>query len=196
MSGIVGGINLRSSGLVNISSASDGTVFTGTGAGLPVGFEAAAGGGKILQVPTPLYKTDSFTTSSTSYVDVTDVTLDITPSATSSKVMIFLHLLISPSASGHPIFAQFLRDSTVIGSGTGSSNEDCFASAQPVTDGNRQGWSADLMWLDAPSTTDAVTYKLQVRMYGASAGYVGRSSSVHIYAGDYATSLTLMEIGA
>jgi len=45
MSGIVGGINLRSSGLVNISSASDGSVFTGTGAGLPVGFEAAAGGG-------------------------------------------------------------------------------------------------------------------------------------------------------
>jgi hypothetical protein len=45
MSGIVGGINLRSSGLVNLGSASDGTVFTGTGAGLPVGFEAAAGGG-------------------------------------------------------------------------------------------------------------------------------------------------------
>ena len=45
MSGIVGGINLRSSGLVNISSASDGTVFTGTGVGLPVDFEAAAGGG-------------------------------------------------------------------------------------------------------------------------------------------------------
>ena len=45
MSGIVGGINLRSSGLVNNSSASDGQVFTGTGAGLPAGFEAAAGGG-------------------------------------------------------------------------------------------------------------------------------------------------------
>ncbi len=43
MSGIVGGINLRSSGLVNISSAADGQVFTGTGAGLPVGFEAAGG---------------------------------------------------------------------------------------------------------------------------------------------------------
>ena len=50
MSGIVGGINLRSSGLVNNSSATDGQVFTGTGAGLPAGFEAAAGGGKVLQV--------------------------------------------------------------------------------------------------------------------------------------------------
>jgi len=44
MSGIVGGINLRSSGLVNNSSAADGSVITGTGVGLPAGFEAAAGG--------------------------------------------------------------------------------------------------------------------------------------------------------
>ena len=46
MSGIVGGINLRSSGLVNNSSAADGALLTGTGTGLPAGFfEAAAGGG-------------------------------------------------------------------------------------------------------------------------------------------------------
>ena len=45
MSGIVGGINLRSSGLVNSSSATDGQVLTGTGVGLPAGFEAAGGGG-------------------------------------------------------------------------------------------------------------------------------------------------------
>jgi hypothetical protein len=44
MSGIVGGINLRSSGLVNNSSAADGALLTGTGVGLPAGFEAAAGG--------------------------------------------------------------------------------------------------------------------------------------------------------
>jgi hypothetical protein len=52
MSGIVGGINLRSSGLVNLGSASDGAIFTGTGAGLPVGFEAAAGGGGLWQFST------------------------------------------------------------------------------------------------------------------------------------------------
>jgi len=45
MSGIVGSLNTRGSGLINLGSAADGTVFTGTGAGLPVDFEAAAGGG-------------------------------------------------------------------------------------------------------------------------------------------------------
>jgi hypothetical protein len=48
MSGIVGSLNTRGSGLINIGSASDGEVFTGTGAGLPAGFEAAAGGGFTL----------------------------------------------------------------------------------------------------------------------------------------------------
>ena len=43
MSGIVGSLNTRGSGLINIGSATDGQVFTGTGAGLPAGFEAAAG---------------------------------------------------------------------------------------------------------------------------------------------------------
>ena len=44
MSGIVGGLNTRGSGLVNLGSAADGTVYTGTGAGMPIGFEAAGGG--------------------------------------------------------------------------------------------------------------------------------------------------------
>jgi|TARA_R110000796_G_scaffold84066_7_gene183518 hypothetical protein len=45
MSGIVGSINTRGSGLINLGSASDGQTLTGTGVGLPVGFEAAAAAG-------------------------------------------------------------------------------------------------------------------------------------------------------
>ena len=45
MSGIVGSLNTRGSGLINIGSATDGQVFTGRGAGLPAGFEAVAAGG-------------------------------------------------------------------------------------------------------------------------------------------------------
>lgn len=44
MSGIIGSINTRGSGLVNAGSASDGQVLTGTGVGLPTGFEAASSG--------------------------------------------------------------------------------------------------------------------------------------------------------
>jgi hypothetical protein len=50
MSGIVGSLNTRGSGLINIGSATDGQVFTGTGAGLPAGFEAAAGGAVYTEI--------------------------------------------------------------------------------------------------------------------------------------------------
>jgi len=153
------------------------------------------GGGKVLQCLT-VQKTDSFTTSSATYVDVTDVTLDITPSATTSKILVILNSKISGSTDGYPIYAQFLRDSTVIGSGTGSANEDCFASSQPWTDHSRYGFPADLNWLDSPSSTSALTYKMQVRAHTSAAVYVNRSTAVHTYGGDYATSLTLVEIGA
>ena len=44
MSGIIGSINTRGSGLVNTGSASDGQILTGTGVGLPTGFEALPAG--------------------------------------------------------------------------------------------------------------------------------------------------------
>jgi len=160
-----------------------------------VGTASGFGGGKVLQCLT-VQKTNEFTTSSATYVDVTDVTLDITPSATTSKILVILNSKISGSASGYPIYAQFLRDSTVIGSGTGSANEDCFASSQPWTDHSRYGFPADLNWLDSPSSTSALTYKMQVRAHTSAAVYVNRSTAVHTYGGDYATSLTLVEIGA
>jgi len=152
------------------------------------------GEGKVLQIPTPVHKTDSFSTSSTSWVDVTDVTLSITPSATSSRILVLLNSRLCGS-SGYPIFAQFLRDSTAIGSGTGTSNVDCFAQTMPSPDSTRYGRPADLIWLDSPNTTSSVTYKMQVRMYASQTGYVNRATDLHIYAGEYATSLTLMEIG-
>ena len=82
MSGIVGGINLRSSGLVNISSASDGQVFTGTGTGLPVGFEAIATAGITLG-------TEQATTSGS------DFTFSGIASGTKRVYMIFEHVIIS-----------------------------------------------------------------------------------------------------
>ena len=50
-----------------------------------------AGGGKILQVQT-VTKTDTFQSQSTSFTAVTGLSVNITPSATSSKVLILVHV--------------------------------------------------------------------------------------------------------
>ena len=51
----------------------------------------AAGGGKVLQLVT-VQKTDTFSTSSTSDTTVTGLTLNITPSATTSKILVMINL--------------------------------------------------------------------------------------------------------
>ena len=86
MSGIVGSLNTSGSGLINLGSATDGQLFTGTGAGLPVGFEAAAGGGKVLAVVQST-KTDTATTTSTTATTTGLTVTTGTLATTSSKVL-------------------------------------------------------------------------------------------------------------
>ena len=51
--------------------------------------DASLIGGKVLQVVSTA-KTDTFSTSSTSFTDITGLSVAITPSATSSKILVFL----------------------------------------------------------------------------------------------------------
>ena len=89
MSGIVGGINLKSSGLINNSSATDGQVYTGTGAGLPMGFEAAGGGGKCLKMGFNYTTSNTVPFTSTSGHTATIFTVTFAPTAADSKIVIF-----------------------------------------------------------------------------------------------------------
>ena len=90
MSGIVGGLNTRGSGLV-LSSATDGQVLTATGAGMSAGFESA-GGGAILQCISKQYgdraSDSTVTTTGTSGYDWTALGLAITPSSASNHLWI------------------------------------------------------------------------------------------------------------
>ena len=70
---------------VAIATGNDGQVLTSTGAGSPPAFETLPASGKMLQVVSAT-TTTSTQTSGTSYVDATNLTATITPSASSSKV--------------------------------------------------------------------------------------------------------------
>ena len=150
MSGIVGSyFNTRGSGVV-AKLGTDGQVFTSTGAGLSQGFEAAAGGGGLLQLKTAV-KTDVFTSTSTSMVDVTDLTVDITPTASDSKILILVSykgsLGIVQSVTNR---LQLVRDTTVI-LALGNIGNASSAFMQ----------NNHAMFLDNPATTSATTYKIQ-----------------------------------
>ena len=130
-------------------------------------------------------KTTSFSTTSATFVDVTDLEVTITPSLTSSKVLVIANIGILSSdqnAAGYVSSVRVVRDSTVISTFGGHS-----------ADSTRQSNSPSIVVLDAPNTTSPVTYKVQlVRGVGGNA-FVGRTGSDST-ARD--TSITAIEVAA
>ena len=159
---------------------------------------SATGFGKVLQVVSAT-KTD--TTSTTSNTSVTTgLEASITPSATSSKVLVLVSFAYAQDSDTNSVF-QLNRDSTAIHLGdAGGSRERASAGTVYQMPGSAADvLSASINCLDSPSTTSSTTYKL---MY-----FVGRSASsdtVYLNRGGTDTdndshkraisSITLMEI--
>ena len=120
-----------------------------------------SGFGKIGQIVSTS-KTDTFSTTSTSYTDITGMSVSITPSSTSSKVFIMLNAPSILSAANNQVwFMQLLRDSTVIGGGEqDNAFRMCYSAS--VYDPAQVSYQ----FLDSPSTTRSTTYKLQVKVTG------------------------------
>jgi hypothetical protein len=151
-------------------------------------------GGKLGQVVSTA-KTDTFTMSSTTYADITGLSVSITPSSTSSKVLVIADISIdNDPVQGSP-FVQIVRDSTAIGIG------DAAGSRRRATGQGNSGNTSVLQslavsFLDSPATTSATTYKIQIANQAADAVYVNRSrvdtdSSVY---GRTISTITVMEI--
>ena len=194
MSGIIGGINLRSSGLVNNSSASDGQILTGTGAGLPAGFEAAAGGGKVLDVRQST-KTDTTSTTSTTATTTGLTVTTGTLATTGSKVLVQVSINIGTSDPDQrcqvtlwDADAQlFLGDDS--GAGHHSSGWAQARSTSSI-------YNIAFMYLDSPGATTAQVYTVQFHSAGSTTSFVNRCSSEDSNTGRTASSITAIEIGA
>ena len=149
---------------------------------------------RVLQVVNTL-KNDTFTTSSTSFVDLTGLSATITPSSTTSKIMVMVTVSgagTDVSGSG-PTGYVIVRDSTQIAVNTslpydftGQLAIRSLGASTAVTLNHATNF------LDSPATVSAITYKIQVR---ADAGtlYVNRDGDNAV--GSVST-LTLMEISA
>ena len=157
--------------------------------------------GNILQVKQTL-KTDAFTTTSSSLVDVTGMSVDITPTSTSSKILVQVHLGISGGAQYSYAHYVLLRGSTQIAIGTGASgsNQTNISFGTNWNTPNEYiGHAASFQFLDSPSTTSATTYKLQVKSgYASKALYVNRvhASYDETYNAKTASTITVMEVAA
>ena len=159
--------------------------------------------GKILQVVQTV-KTDtaSITSSSTNtFVDLTGLTVAITPSSASSKVLVTVSASVTQSTG--MLHMMLVRDSTniVVGGSDGSRLSSTMSSrfdSSPYTFNNNI--TAAYSFLDSPNTTSATTYKLQGTLGSVYSGtiYINRtpSSSNVNYAARTTSTITVMEVAA
>ena len=139
---------------------------------------AAIPTGKVLQVVSTS-KTDIFTTTSTSFTDITGLTVSITPSASSSKIYIITNFEFGVSSgSGYAQF-RMLRDSTVINAGASSGNRSLGILSMGgglYNSDSATGFLCASSFLDSPSTTSETTYKIQAKQSAGATTYVGCNS--------------------
>ncbi len=123
--------------------------------------------GKILQV-VQTFKTDSTSqsgNSSTTFYDISGMSVSITPSSSSNKVLVMWTAQVASSgASGRGNIIRLLRGSTEIGSGTGGSSTNGQVYHRTV---QYNPETKNMMYLDSPNTTSATTYKLQWSVEGS-----------------------------
>ena len=153
--------------------------------------------GKILQVQ-HVKLTGSVTSVTTDSFTATEVTDQITPSATSSKILVMVNASISQSegsGSGLKFKAGIYRDIGGAGYSLIYAGQDNSYGGYGESSGDTArstSFPTSLTFVDSPSTTSAVDYKLYIGLLTAS----GQGDSVNTGASAMERSVTLMEIGA
>ena len=170
-SGTVTGARLAKGSSGNVLTMADGN---------DIGWAAASGGGKILQV---VYGVDTSATSSTSSTMAdTGLTASITPADDSNKVLVLVsHNGVGKVTNNTRVHTQLLRDSTTIA----VENSQAYTGDTGTIYTGSSSWSV----LDSPATDSEVVYKTQFMSQGDNGTvYVGLNSST--------STIVLLEVDA
>jgi hypothetical protein len=153
--------------------------------------------GSVLQV-LQTAKTDTFSVTGQTFTDITGLSVSITPTSASSKILVMFTTAISNQNGAYSGGVRLVRNSTPIYVGDAAGNR--------VQSSN---WAFQYYYwevgnltntfLDSPATTSATTYKLQlVSGYAGQTVYINRSyiDSDDLGQSRYPSSITVMEIAA
>jgi hypothetical protein len=154
---------------------------------------ALRGAFRVLQVVSTTL-TSTFTTTSTSFTDVTGLSVSITPSSTTSKVMVIVAMNGSQDQGVNDAGIRLMRDSTAIAIGDAGPNNR--ASAMFNAQFSNTSAPAAITFLDSPATIAATTYKIQIQNNTAGTSYVNRSKTDNSTSDRTASTITVMEISA
>ena len=156
--------------------------------------------GKILQVKQAV-KSGKQTIQSQTLVDITGMSVSITPSSTSSKILVNYSLVVFANAVYYTMRLLRNSDSTIF---IGDQNPSATSQSRGAF-GTYQASYVNAMtvaqsFLDSPNTTSATTYKLQAHCPYSSSYTIGINTSPvqdnYTYMTNCVSTITAMEVAA
>tara|TARA_B100000287_G_scaffold124958_1_gene117036 strand:+ start:64 stop:612 length:549 start_codon:yes stop_codon:yes gene_type:complete len=174
---------------------------TGVVTGLAALPDSAMSSGSIIQVKQAV-KTDTATSTSATFTDISGLSVSITPASTSNKILVECCVCSGGQADSFQAF-KVLRDSTAIGLGTGGTGNQTnvsFGLASPNAATHQYALRYGVFkFLDSPSSTSALTYKIQwSSIYSSYSSWINRpnnsaDSAFYMFG---SSSITVSEVAA
>lgn len=167
------------------------TKLTGT---LP---DANAPSGSVIQVVQTV-KTDTFSSSASSFTDITGLTATITPASASNKILVMASVVVALNST-YFLQIRLARGGSAILQGDAAGSR---IRTQGMVYMYNQSNNAQLTWpgyvVDSPASTSSLTYSVQMMQLDGSTHYVNRLTRDDDanYEPRSASSLILMEIAA
>jgi hypothetical protein len=138
----------------------------------------------VVQVKSTTVTAATFSTTSATFVDMTGMSVSITPTSASNKVLVMATVSMGCSVSTENMNIQFARAGTAIGTVNTTSS---------ATSGtNDRMYTVPLIYLDSPATTSATAYTVQTfKGVGVNTIYLNRDGG-NTYKG--ISTITVMEV--
>lgn len=157
--------------------------------------------GHVVQAKTAT-KTDTQSTTSNSFTDITGLSVSITPSSTNSKILVLCTICISSTFYWCPV--RVLRDSTQINAPDAAGSNRLLVNGVQTnqTAGAYMLMTVPITVLDSPSSTSALTYKAQYAVAAASGytAWINKTNRDEDNSNGYdprgSSSITVMEVGS
>ena len=153
---------------------------------------AAAGGGKVLQVVSGTYATNT-SIASTTFTD-SGLSLAITPTLSTSKILVLITQQVklnrAATSNEQGLGYQLLRGASVVWEANQPAGY-AIAGYYPGITAFQNAMLLNISYLDSPATTSAITYKTQGRAYATT-----NSGTIVFQDSGNTSAITLLEIGA
>jgi hypothetical protein len=121
-------------------------------------------------------KTDTFITSSGTYTTVTGLTVSITPTLATSKILVIADVKVGQTNSGRTANIRLVRGASAlyVGDAASSRTSSSFGAVGQFSTAGFGMFGPTLVFLDSPNTTSSTTYGFEIMSPNSGSAVVNR----------------------